>query len=377
MTEPENTDAWRSYLMPGTDSLRTLPGFWDPVAVLLFERITSAGAETTLRRTSDRPRTFDLDHLRDIHGRLFGDVYDWAGQLRYVDIGKPDQTGEPFLHHPWIATYADSVAEQLRQETNLSNLNDPGVWADRAAHYWHGMLHAHPFREGNGRACRIWIEDLAAEAGHTLDWGRSSPERNVIVATAAGQGDLEPMRALLTQVAGGTLGVDRPIDALDDLHKLQHSMACARTGQVFGTDEDKDRLAAQTTELAGRIEVVAHYLDTQPGRASTREQPAAVRWRGLAASIHPELSQTESWPQFAAELDEAAANGIDVADTLHTVARDLRNTQRTQPPTPAPTPRPPVHRSPQPAPAPRPPQPELAAAGYYRSAPPPATGPRR
>ncbi len=100
MTEPDSDASWRSYLMPGTDTLRTLPGFDDPVAVHLFERITSADAETTLRRTAERPRSFDLDHLRDIHGRLFGDVYDWAGQLRYVDIGKPGQTGEPFIQHP-------------------------------------------------------------------------------------------------------------------------------------------------------------------------------------------------------------------------------------------------------------------------------------
>ena len=52
----------------------------------------------------------------------------------------------------------------------------------------------------------------------------------MFVAAAAGNGDLEPMRALLTQVAGGTMGVDRTIDALDDLHKLQHALAWTRVG---------------------------------------------------------------------------------------------------------------------------------------------------
>ena len=72
------------------------------------------------------------------------------------------------------------------------------------------MLHAHPFRVGKGRSIRIWIEDVADAAGHDLRWERSSADRNVFVAAAAGNGDLEPMRALLTQVAGGTVGVDRP-----------------------------------------------------------------------------------------------------------------------------------------------------------------------
>ena len=66
MTDPENSEAWRSYLMPDTNTLRTLAAFADSVAASLFERITSADAETTLRTTVDRPRTFDLAHLLDI-----------------------------------------------------------------------------------------------------------------------------------------------------------------------------------------------------------------------------------------------------------------------------------------------------------------------
>ena len=46
--------------MPGTGTLRTLAGFTDPVAAALFERITSVDADTTLRKTVDRLRTFDL-----------------------------------------------------------------------------------------------------------------------------------------------------------------------------------------------------------------------------------------------------------------------------------------------------------------------------
>ena len=377
MTEPESSEAWLSYLMPGTDTLRTLPGFYDPVAVALFERIASVDAETTLRSTSDRPRTFDLDHMQDIHGRLFGDIYEWAGQLRYVDIGKPGQTGEPFLHHPWIQTYTAAVVDQLRADQNLAGLGDPGVWAGRAAHAWHAMLHAHPFREGNGRSARIWIEDLAAAAGHTLDWDRSSAERNVFVAVAAGHGDLEPMRALLTQVAGGTLGVDRPVDALDDLHKLQHAYAWGRTGLAFGTDADRERLGPQHIELVERIDIVRYHLDGLPERATTREQPPEQRWRGLAASINPALTQVDDWPQFAAELDAGAVAGIDVAAELHRLTKDVgTRTARPAPPTSSPTTPPAARRHPDPAPTPPPPARELAAAGYYRQAPPPP-GPRR
>jgi hypothetical protein len=102
------------------------------------------------------------------------------------------------------------------------------------------------------------------------------------------------MRALLTQVAGGTMGVDRPVDALDDLHKLQHALAWTRVGLAFGTDEDREQLGPHATDVISRLGAVRRYLDTMPTRATTRDQPAEQRWRGLAASLHPDLAQTEN-----------------------------------------------------------------------------------
>ena len=103
------------------------------------------------------------------------------------------------------------------------------------------------------------------------------------------------MRALLTQVAGGTMGVDRPVDALDDLHKLQHALAWTRVGLAFGTDEDREQLGPHATDVISRLGAVRRYLDTMPTRATTRDQPAEQRWRGLAASLHPELALTEDY----------------------------------------------------------------------------------
>lgn len=161
---------------------------------------------------------------------------------------------------------------------------------------------------------RLWIEDLAREAGHELDWTRSSPERNVHVAAA--NGDYEPMRALLTVAAGGTVGVDREVAALYDLDKLQHGQAWARTGAVFGTDEQKQTIAGQLKELGERIGIVQLHLEIHDQRATTTAQPAVDRWRGLAASINPAMTHSEDWPQYANALDTAAADGIDVATEL-------------------------------------------------------------
>lgn len=386
--DPNQSPAWLSYLMPGTDVLRTVAELTNPVAVALFERMVSADAETSLRRDTQRPRTFDLGHLSNIHEQLFADVYPFAGQLRYVDMGKPGQTGEPFLHHRWIETCTAAVTEQLRAQDNLAALRDPGQWADRAAYHWAAILHAHPFREGNGRSARVWLEDLAGVAGHQLDWTRSSAERNVHVAVAAGHGDYEPMRALLTVVAGGTVGIDREVDALDDLDKLQHAEAWARTGMVFGTAAERATLTSQLEDLGNRIDVVRSHLDAHPQRSTSSDQPAEQRWRGLAASVLPTLPLAEDWPRFAGELDEGVAAGIDVSAELPRLAvRDAPAAAQPRSLTEQATPTPPAAQTPTPPRGPAPSRPgpadvpkqatSDAAAAAYRPPPPPAAGPRR
>jgi cell filamentation protein len=315
---------WLSYLMPGTRVVRTIPELTDAVAVAVFERVVSADAEVTLRRTADRPQTLDLAHLNDIHERLFADVYPFAGHLRYVDTQKPGQTGEPFLHHRWIETYTTAVVDQLRAEDNLVGRRDPGQWADHAAYYWAAVLHAHPYREGNGRSVRLWMEDLAAAAGQQLDWSRSAAARNNLVADAAANGDYEPMRALLTAVAGGTVGVDRDIMALDDLYTLQHGLAWTRVGLVFGDDQDRQRLIGQIEELRDRINVVHGYLGEHPDRLTTSIEPATDRWRGLASSVDPAMTASPDWPKYAAALDTAAGAGLDVAAELPAILANGR-----------------------------------------------------
>ena len=321
-SDPNKSPEWLSYLMPGTTVLRNVAELTDPAAVAIFERIVSADAEAKLHQDTARVCSFDLAHLDDIHERLFGEVYPFAGQHRYVDTQKPGQTGEPFLHHAWIRTYTEAVIAQLRDEGNLADLRDPGQWADRAAYYQAALLHAHPYREGNGRTIRIWLEDLAVEAGHQLDWTRSGHDRNNYVAIAAAHGDYEPSRALLSVVAGGTTGIDRPVGVLNDLDKYLHAQAWSRTGLVHGTDQEQRVVAGQLRQLDALVVDVASYLRTHHSvRATSTEQPATERWRGLVESVHPSLTKDLHWAAFAAELDASASAGIDVAAELPRMSR--------------------------------------------------------
>jgi len=103
------------------------------------------------------PATYDLDGLRAIHGHLFQDVYEWAGQVRAVDIAK----GEPFLPPEAIGQAMQVVAEAIAATDKLRTVPEP-EYAASLARLHHVTNVADPFREGNGRTQREFITALAA-----------------------------------------------------------------------------------------------------------------------------------------------------------------------------------------------------------------------
>jgi cell filamentation protein len=109
----------------------------------------------------------DTEHLRAVHRYMFRDVYDWAGELRSVNISKQGAIFPPPEH---LRPNLDKLFAELTQEEQLRNLPAP-AWAHRAAYFLGEINAIHPFREGNGRAQREFIRELAFAGGHRLVWG--------------------------------------------------------------------------------------------------------------------------------------------------------------------------------------------------------------
>ncbi len=116
---------------------------------------------------------FNTGHLRAIHQYIFRDVYEWAGELRSVNISKP---GAIFPPPHYLQPNLDKLFAELTQEEQLRNL-PASAWAHRAAYFLGEINAIHPFREGNGRAQREFIRELAFAGGHRLVWrGHSQQE---------------------------------------------------------------------------------------------------------------------------------------------------------------------------------------------------------
>ncbi|MFC3337495.1 Fic/DOC family protein [Paracandidimonas soli] len=109
---------------------------------------------------------FDLTHLQAIHKKLFGDIYEWAGQIRTVDISKGNTR---FANITYIQSEAKRLTDQLRNEQYLEGLSTE-QFSQRAAHYLGELNVLHPFRDGNGRTLRVFMGQLAQNAGYEIRW---------------------------------------------------------------------------------------------------------------------------------------------------------------------------------------------------------------
>jgi len=159
------------YCYPNSDVLINKLNIKD--ANLLFEAEKELTA-IRLHELQEKPilGEFDFEHLKEIHHHIFQDLYDWAGKVRTVEIGKNNL----FCTTSCIQDYASSVFRKYFSQcySNKDNKEDfIKVFADN-----YGDLNAlHPFREGNGRAQREFARLVCRECGYEFDLSCTTHEK--------------------------------------------------------------------------------------------------------------------------------------------------------------------------------------------------------
>lgn len=186
--------AWDPYLDLRTGTLLNRLGIADPAALAAAEADFTAVRLAQLRRVP-LPGGYDLTHLQAFHGHVFGDVYPWAGELRTVSIGR----GRPFCRPEDIPDFAEEIFTALAAEAYLRHLAR-AEFVDRLTELLDDVNALHPFREGNGRAQRAFLAQLARDAGHPVRWALMDPAENVEASRAAHRGDTAPLRRMLDRI---------------------------------------------------------------------------------------------------------------------------------------------------------------------------------
>lgn len=115
--------------------------------------------------------------LKTIHKYLFGDIYDFAGEIRTVNIAKGNFRFAPLMY----------------LEVALENIDKmPQSTFDEIIEKYVEMNIAHPFREGNGRSTRIWLDHiLKNEIGKVVDWSNVDKEDYLLAMERSPIKDIE------------------------------------------------------------------------------------------------------------------------------------------------------------------------------------------
>ena len=115
--------------------------------------------------------------LKAIHKYLFEDIYDFAGEIRTVNISKGNFR----------------FASLMYLNAALQNIDKmPRSTFDEIIEKYVEMNIAHPFREGNGRSTRIWLDHiLKSEIGHVVDWSKVDKEDYLLAMERSPVKDVE------------------------------------------------------------------------------------------------------------------------------------------------------------------------------------------
>ena len=127
---------------------------------------------------------FDFEYLKSINKYLFQDLYPWAGEIRKSELAKLDL----FCLYNNIEIFAKSIFDELAQENYYINysIDDKIV---KLVNLFGNINALHPFREGNGRTQRLFIENLANINGIDLDLTRISQEYMIAASHLSMNGD--------------------------------------------------------------------------------------------------------------------------------------------------------------------------------------------
>ena len=170
------------YCYPDTNVLRNRLNIRDADALKAAEEEISALKQYALLQQPISGR-FSKTHLCRIHRFLFEDIYAFAGHLRREQIGKADTW---FYPPAMIDRELQKICGLIRKEAYWNDAQKP-IFLDRLAFVMEELNIIHPFREGNGRAIRKFIRELALHNGYLLNWG--CVDREAILQTAVASAD--------------------------------------------------------------------------------------------------------------------------------------------------------------------------------------------
>ena len=129
---------------------------------------------------------FGFEHFKKIHEFLLCDLYEWAGQVRTVDISKKKTM---FLDAASIESIGTKCFAKVK-DGYFENLSFD-EFVKRIAEFYNDVNYIHPFREGNGRTQRIYFAQLIRHYGYDINFADVDTDELMIATIQASSGVMD------------------------------------------------------------------------------------------------------------------------------------------------------------------------------------------
>ncbi|WP_214846306.1 Fic family protein [Exiguobacterium sp. S90] len=134
--------------------------------------------------------------IKKIHKNLFEDVYDWAGEYRTVNIVKGKTM---FANALYVPAALEDLVTRLNRDITSKSITTNNI-SDKLAYYYSELNMIHPFREGNGRTQKIFIEKVADKLGYSLQLEKVDSKKLLEVTIESVNGTGRPLKKVFEEV---------------------------------------------------------------------------------------------------------------------------------------------------------------------------------
>ena len=128
----------------------------------------------------------DFNFYKSLHKYIFADIYDWAGEVRKVNMSKK---GTDFCNFKEIEENGNRIFTRLKNTNYLNDLQDE-TFIDEFTDIFCELNYLHPFREGNGRVQRLFLSMLLSNMNKKLDFSKIDKDLFMIATIKSVNGDV-------------------------------------------------------------------------------------------------------------------------------------------------------------------------------------------
>jgi cell filamentation protein len=138
---------------------------------------------------------FNFAHYRAVHRFLFAEIYEWAGEIRVVNISKK---GTGFCPFDQINERAGLIFGRLKKMNYFKNSNR-NDFVSEIVDFYEITNGLHPFREGNGRTQRSFLTMLIRFAGYDIDFSEIDVDLLMIATIQSSNGVNDLLRRIFAE----------------------------------------------------------------------------------------------------------------------------------------------------------------------------------